>query len=366
MDIDLLASLVIFIVAISIVVIFFSNYLSQLPLWRSLGQLRDVAMEVKNKLFSSKGITTEIYRVQVLVEEDAGLERINEPVEVEIVTDEACSNKSLNNSIRIQDENWVEIPFLLEDFQTCSGNYISSAKVLFNVNLSPYERKIFQIFYHNNEVAPPSYNVSINTSSWIPSDGDSWTESLTDWSSVATLSLSTERKVGNYSLNVTGNFASGKIDLVYNPSITIDGVKNGWYLRSWIWVDNKSDLRIWVEISDGNENISYEITDIESNQWYLFEKEISNEWRGWQSFNASKGIDYIKIYATNQTSGLTRTLKVDGLRFEKKPLKVTVFPEERVEIISREKLEEYRNKTAEEIIGILGKGYKIRIEIKKP
>ena len=79
---------------------------------------------------------------------------------------------------------------------------------------------------------------------------------------------------------------------------------------------------------------------------------------------ASKGIDFVSFYATNQTAGISRTLRIDGLRFEKKPLKVTVFPEEEVEVISREKLEEWRNKSAEELIGMLGKGYKVRIEIR--
>lgn len=367
MDFDLLISLVIFISCVSVAVVFFTNYFSQIPILKSLGELRDVAMEIKNKLFSSEGIMIEIYRMQVLVEEDAGLERENEPIEMTLLLDEDCINKSLNNSIRVQDENWKEVPFRFENQEFCDGNYLKSAKITFNVNISAYEKKVFQIFYHNRNVNVPSYKVILNTSSWIPNDGDSWTENTNNWFAYDTINLDQDKKVGNYSLNTTGNFENGKIELTYNPADNISGIENGWYLRAWLFVDNKTDLRTFISISDGTENISYEITnEIKNNEWYLFEKEISNEWQNWQNFDASRGIDFVSYYATNQTPTLIRTLKIDGLRFEKKPLIIKVFPEEKIEVISMEKLKELRNKSVEEIIGIIGTDYEIRIEIMKP
>jgi hypothetical protein len=366
MNIDLAISLSIFLIFVSIAIIFSINYFSQLPIWRSLGELREIATEVREKLFSGEGVIVEIYRIRVLVEEDFGSARENEPIEVELILDEECLNKSLNSSIRVQDEDWDEVPFVFLEQGICSGNYLESAKISFNVNISAYERKIFQVFYHDKNVTIPSYNVTFSTSSWIPNDGDSWTESTTDWSAYdSTVTLdSANKKVGDYSVNTTGNFPNQRAGLIYNPLSDIQGVENGWYLRAWLFVDNKTDLRIFLNLSDGLENISYEVTDnMVGNDWYLFEEEISSQWQGWQNFNASQGIDFVIFYAENQTSGITRTLKIDGLRFEKKPLKITVFPEEKVEVISREKLEELRNRSVEEIIGIIGRGYKVRIEI---
>lgn len=366
MNIDLAISLSIFLIFVSIAILFSVNYFSQLPIWRSLGELREIAMEVKEKLFSEEGVMVEIYRIRVLVEEDFGSARENEPIEVELILDDECLNKSLNNSIRVQDENLDEVPFKFLEQIYCSGNYLKSADISFNVNISAYGREIFQIFYHDMNVTTPSYNVTFNTSSWIPSDGDSWTESATDWSAYdSTVTLdSANKKVGDYSINTTGSFQNQKVGLIYNPASDIQGVENGWYLRAWLFVDNKTDLKIFVNLSDGSENISYEVTnEITSNAWYLFEKEISSQWQSWQNFNASQGIDFTIFYAENQTSGITRTLKIDGLRFEKKPLRVAVFPEEKIEVISREKLEKLKNKSVEEIIGILGRGYKVRVEI---
>lgn len=363
MNVDLAISLSIFLISISIIVMFSTRYFSSLPIWKRLGELREIAMEVKDKLFSEKGVMNKIYRIQILVEETAGLARENEPIEIEVEFDGDCVGKALNTSLRIQDENLEEIGYEFMNQTFCFGNYLKSAKLRFNVNISAFERKKYQIFYHNFTVISPSYNVTLNTSSWIPNNGDSWTESTTNWIAYeGAVGLDNVRKAGDYSINASGSFANGKIGMVYDPGI-ITGVENGWYLRAWIWVDNASDLKFFVNLSDGSENISREI-DLQSSTWNLFEEEINSSWQGWVSFNASKGIDFVSFYATNQTAGISRTLRIDGLRFEKKPLKVTVFPEEEVEVISREKLEEWRNKSAEELIGMLGKGYKVRIEIR--
>jgi hypothetical protein len=170
--------------------------------------------------------------------------------------------------------------------------------------------------------------------------------------------------VGERSVNITGTFSTTALGLRYNPLDNITGVSNGWYLDAWLYVDNKTSLRtINIRVNDNNESIYVNVSEsIESGVWYHFEKELSQaEWSNWTTFNASN-IDYIDFYVENATSGLTRTLKIDGLHFKKKPLQIKKFPEERKNAISYSKFETLKNLGYEELKKTVGE-YKLSIQI---
>ncbi|MEM7825110.1 MAG: hypothetical protein QXO27_04015 [Candidatus Aenigmatarchaeota archaeon] len=321
---------------------------------------------------SEPGVIVEFYKIPILIKETTGLDRINEPIEVNITFDEDCINKTWNNTIRIYDRDLKETIFRLSNENFCSDQYIKNATVTFIVNLSSNQNKVYEIFYYRDRnISEPNNTLTFNTNSWIPNDGDTWTEDLTDWSrygggsGVPTLD-STNKKTGTSSVSITGTFSSNTLGLEYNPPSNITGAEN-WYLRAWLFVDDITGLTsLNISISDNQEIITRNVlNEMNSGQWYLFEKELSpSVWSNWNDFNASRGIDFIRFFAVNNSES-TRTIKIDGLRFEKNPLNIIVFPEERIDLISSTKLKLLKNLSIDEISNIIGKGYKFRIEIEE-
>lgn len=388
--IDVAIAVSIFLVLISIIIVRSVSFFSDLPNIFKISEYRNKAIRLFNSFFESKGnpknweevdsiptklgLISDLYRTPVLVEETGGLNRTDEPITIQITFDEYCENKTWNNTIRIYDETNSITPYELSDTNFCYEQYLDYANITWKLNISANEKKKFWIYYSPDDtITDPNYGqLTIDTTSWIPNDGDSWTESTNNWSRYGgetgdiVLDI-VNKKVGDKSVNITGTFNTTSLGLEYNPPNSIDGVSNGWYLRVWVYIDDTQNLKsINISVKDTTEIIHMNILDdMDSDTWYLFEKELSSSagWEGWNTFNASNGIDFIRFYANNATTGLTRTLKVDGLRFEKKPLDVTTFPEENITAISRSKIDALKDMSYDELKEALGEDYKFRIEI---
>ena len=317
------------------------------------------------------GLTKDLYKIPVLVQEKANSSRLNEPVTVHVIFDKECLNKSWNNSIRVYEED-KELNFKLSNVTFCKSQFLKEGDLTWEVNVSSYGSKDYLIYYSSDDkMNEPSYSLqSFNTTSWIPSDGDAWTEKTVDWSreggSSGFPTNDTKNKImGNASINITGTFDFSSLGLTYNPSGNISGVSNGWFLDAWIYVDNVTGINgIKVRLSDNNDSIYVDILNsIQSGVWYHFEKELkSTEWLNWTNFDASNGIDYVKFYLENNTPGLTRTLKVDALHFKKQPLKVKVFPEDTINVVSTTKIDSLKNISYENLKKTLG-NYNFRIKV---
>jgi hypothetical protein len=388
-NIDLPLSLSIFLVFLIIVVVFAMNYILKLPDLTGVQEFRKKVSDLYNALFESTGtpatweetgsvpsepgVIINYYKIPILINETAGLDRINEPVEVNITFDDDCLNKTWNNTIRVYDRDLNESTFALSNETFCSEQYLKNATVTFNVNVSANQNKVYEIYYYRDRnISGPNNTLTYNTNSWVPNDGDVWTESLSDWSryggSSSSPTLDSEnKKVGDKSINISESLQWGNsLGLEYNPSANITGVGN-WYLRAWLFVDDTAGLHtINVSVSDNQETITTNVSGyMTSGQWYLFEKKLSPSlWSNWTNFNASRGIDFVRFFVVYTGNLLvTKTVKIDGLRFEKYPLNAVVFPEENVDLISSTKLKLLRSLTLDEISQIIGKGYKFRIEI---
>ena len=386
-SVDLPIALAIFLAVFLTVVVVVVNYFSGLPSLTAVQELRQKAESVFDLLFKTQGpqnweqsgkipaapgVLIELKKIPLLVTEKVGLNRTNEPVEISIIFDDDCGNKTWNNTVRVYDYDFNETASNLTEQNFCSSQFLRNATVIFNINISAGEGKRFGIYFSDDQNIKASNNtISYNTASWIPNDGDTWTESTADWSryggSSGTVALDTgSKKIGAASINITGTFDSQTLGLVYNPFSNITDVSNGWYLRAWLFVDNTDNLNsINVSVSDNSNVITLNVSDITSNTWYLFEKNLSQTvWANWSSFDASNGIDFVRFFAANTTTGLTRTVKIDGLRFEKAPLETVTFPEETIEAISSSKIIVLRNLSSDEITAI-GEGYGFRVEIEK-
>ncbi len=387
-SVDLALALGIFILLFTTAVVFSVNYFSNLPSMAKIQEFRQKATDIYDLLFKTKGpqdwetsgkipatpgLLIYLKKIPVLVNENAGLSRVNEPVEVAMTFDDDCGNTTWNNTVRVYDNDFNETAFNITDQNFCFSQFLRNATISFNVNLSAGQNKVFGIYSSDDQNIRASNNtIGYNTASWIPSNGDSWTESTADWaryggsSGSVTLDTAT-KKIGTASINISDVLGSQSLGLDYNPSGNITGVPNGWYLRAWLFVNNTDNLNsINVSVSDNSNIITLNVSnEMTSNTWYLFEKNLSQAvWSNWSSFDASNGIDFVRFFVTNTTSGLTRTLRIDGLRFEKVPLEITAFPEESVEAISYSKTKMLRNMSSEEISAI-GEGYRFRVEVEQ-
>lgn len=388
--IDFAIAVAIFLFFFAIVLTLSTNYFSNISGLTKTSEFRSVAEGLFKLIFGSKGIPEnweetpdvnpvqlglmeDLYRIPILVKETDGYNRTNEPVSTHIIFDYECQNKSWNTTLRVFDQNNNEIISEISNTTFCTNQFLNQSDVAWEVNISANQTKKFWIYYSpDDEITDPNYpSLSYNTSSWIPSDRDSWTEGTTDWSryegSTGTPTFDTTNKIrGTGSVNITGNFDSSSLGLEYNPSNNITGVSNGWYLDAWLYVDDTTSLsNVNVLINDNNESIYVDVlSDISSGAWYHFEKELASTagWTGWSSFNASNGIDFIDFYMVNVSSGLTRTLKIDGLHFKKKPLEVKTFPEKRINALSSNKFNALKNISYDELRKTVG-DYKFRIAV---
>ena len=374
------------------IIMFTSNYFSRYSGLTKTSELKPVAESLFNILLKRKGIPEnwdlnysispvklglmqDLYMVPIVVKEDMGSNRINEPITVEITFDENCQNKSWNATVRLYNEYDNELNIeILNETPFCTHQFLNETNITFEVNISANQIKRYYLYYSPDQnVTDKSYTIlGYSTSSWIPSDRDSWTETTANWTryegSSGTVTNDTVNKVrGTRSVNITGTFSATALGLRYNQSENITGISNGWYVDAWIFVDSKSSLRaINITINDNNESISVNISEnITNGVWHHFEKELSSTagWSNWNAFNASNGIDYMDFYLVNDTPNLNRTLKIDGLHFKKRPLTVKTFPEEHIEAISYNKFDTMRNLSYDELKKTIGENYKLSVQI---
>ncbi len=345
-------------------IIKFTNIFIEAP------KLRQALFELGDAFFnqiSPYSIVNKIYFIPVFVKETAGISRTNEPVEIFLNLDDDCNKIASNSSIRIyMNEN--ELPIIFEDQVYCEFNYLKNSTISFPINISASSTKKLKIFFHRYSTSELPPNFTMNTSSWIPNDGDSYTESLTSWQVIqgsGTLSLSTKRKYGNYGIQFDGSFSNSEIKFEYNPSSLITGIDNGWYLRFWLYLNDTSSLdNFTVYLYDGRDLIYNEfLSEIQPNKWYLFEKEISSSnWQSWTNFDASNGIDFIRFSASN-SSVADEKIIVDGLRFELKPLQVIVYPKKEQTMIFFYNLNYLRNQSYEDIKNELRFPFRIKVGV---
>jgi hypothetical protein len=381
----------IFIIFFGVALMFSTNYFSNLSSLTKTSEFRSVSENFFKIFFESKGtpenwydysntpvkigLAEDLYLVSVLVRETNGSSRTNEPVTSQIIFDESCQNKSWNNTVRIYDEDWNQINLETSNTTFCNSQYLNQTNITWNVNISANQNKKYWVYYSpDNGITNPNTTLTYNTSSWVPSDGDSWTETTTDWylyggygSTPATKDI-TNKVRGNSSINITTNFDShSQGGLIYLPDIY--GVSNDWFIDAWLYVDNVTNLTSFIIQMDHVPVPSAPIyidilNNVTSATWYHFGRQLDPSlWDGNDNFNASSGIDYILFYLTNGTGGLWRTIKVDFLHFKKKPLEVKTFPEEKITAVSGTKLDVLKNISYDDVRKTVGENYKFRLEV---
>jgi len=390
--VDLAVGLGFFLFFLAIVLMISIQHFVQTPAATKVEEYRDAAVNFFNKFFGTEGspknwedtgqapselgLRAVLYKIPITVEEKGVAARLNEPVTLKLTFDDECSNKTWNNSLRLYNASLNETRYELVNPVLCSSQdqFLNESYIRFKVNISQSEKKTFYLYFVNDSGIPaPNYTISYSTSSWVPNSGDDWTETTDSvWSryggSIGSAETnSTVKMRGSTSIQINGTFDNNKLGLIYNPASAINGVSNGWYLDAWIYVDDLSGLSgVNVSASDGSDEIISSISSgsMANGQWYHFEQNLSSsDWDGWNTFNASNGIDYVTFYMTNSTAGIARSLKVDEVHFEQRPLEIKSFPEEREVVVSKKKVNAMNNLTYDQLRDILGEDYRFRIEI---
>jgi len=321
----------------------------------------------------------DLYMVPIVVRETNGSSRTNEPVTVRITFDENCQNKSWNTTVRLYDEDDNELNIEISNTTFCTSQFLNVSNITWDVNISANQIKNYYLYYSpNGGVTDPNYtSLAYNTSSWKPSDRDEWTDNDTTdfsyWSRLGgasgTITNDTENKIRGYSsVNITDTFDDNELGLIYDPTGYINGTTNNWYLDAWLYVDNITDLNfvmVWVWHNLTNFIYANDIlSDLTSDTWYHFVRQLDPSlWTETGTFNALEGIDKVYFSLYNSTFGLTKTIKVDGLHFKKKPLTVKSFPEEYINAISYNKFDTMQNLSYDELKKTIGESYKISVQI---
>lgn len=387
--VDLAVGVGIFLFFLAIVLMLSIQHFAQIPATFDVAEYRDAAVEMFERFFKTEGtpndweslgelpselgLITFVYRIPISVEEKGVAARTDEPVIVNLEFDENCDKEIWNNSIRVYDSNLNEIKYELVNPLMCSGQLINQSNIRFKVNISQSDNKVFYVYYINDSgLSSPDHVLSYSTSSWISNGGDSWTESTSSWNryggaSGSVSTNSTHKISGTSSLQIKGTFDNDKLGLIYQPGSSISDVENGWYVDMWIYVENMADVSsVDISLDDGSDTIVSSVSAglMENEEWYHLERNISSsEWTGWSTFNASNGIAQIMIYMVNSTPGVTKSLKVDDLHFELRPLEVKSFAEEVKPVVSRKKVDALSDLDYEKLREILEEDYRFRIEI---
>jgi hypothetical protein len=363
------------------------------------------------------GLVSDIYRRQILVNETSGYSRTNEPVAVFINFDETCSNKTYKNPIRVYYLN-QEIAEKISNITYCSGNYVKSALTTFFVNISANQSKVYTIYYSPFSSSEKNYSTNLvayytfdEASGTIAYDysGNGNTGTLYNGSTICSGGNCPNWVDGKYGKAIkfdgvddyvqvpdssTLNLGTGDFTIIawikasFNQSVTYpqilskrSGTTDGFLFGLW------SDGKLYMQIA-GTNYATATGPDLRDNTWHyvavvrngsivtyyidgtnkgsftstsnmnsthslwigLDEPAISNT-----AFNGT--IDEVRIYNRALTTQEIQTL------YYASPLVVKVFPEEKVQAISPEKLNALKERNYEILRKELGQDYNFLIQI---
>ncbi len=184
-DIDFAVAVGTFIAFLSVLIIYLTSYMSSFIGLTSTSELRTVAYDYFNGLFTGKGVpatwdqysfapvkvglTSDLYRLPVVVTETNGTLRSNITINVSVSFDSSCQNKTWNNTVRIYDVNNYQLTVSLYNQSFCVDKYLNSSDVVFNLTLSPSETKKFFIYFSpDKQIQPTNYTIEfpVNASNY--------------------------------------------------------------------------------------------------------------------------------------------------------------------------------------------------------
>jgi hypothetical protein len=375
MNVEMAIAVSVFIGFVVAMIVFVINYFSQTPMWGEIARYREKAVsfieaisskgwpekwEEQNIIPAQLGLSIDLYSVKVSVKEESGYSRINEPVSVFLEFDSFCENKSWNNTLRVYDESFNEIPSFISYATFCNSQYLKEASITFFVNISANQEKVFQIFYSNdNTIIAPNYT-RLNLKAYWKFDEGSGTIAY-DYSG-----NENNGTLYNGSIICSGGDCPNWVDGKFGKALKFDGTNDYVRVSSFptteaisiaYWKKNSTDLA-WHFVVNSSGTIY--VDGSQANEKIFISFAASNLVIG----NSSDGVYYngtldeVRIYNCALSQDEIITLNNSS------PLSVKTFPAQKILAISQKKLQALRNLTYENLRAALGEEYKFRIEIK--
>ncbi|MBI2084034.1 MAG: LamG domain-containing protein [Candidatus Aenigmarchaeota archaeon] len=169
MDVSFLVAVSIFLLFISLILVSAINYFTRVPESATILEIRDKVKNLFNVFFGSGGIatserlTTQLYRVPLLLDDTNGTARTNEVVALGVEHDFDCDKKTAwNSTVRVYDQQFNELPSKISYQEFCSSQWLNTSIVTFLVNTSANEKKRVYVYWINNtNTTSPKHNTAL-------------------------------------------------------------------------------------------------------------------------------------------------------------------------------------------------------------
>lgn len=166
-QIDFVISAGIFIVFIATILILLTSSFVSYSGIQTTSEMRTVAFDAHNSLFGGKGLptnwednnfpplvlglTTDLYRMPIIITEANNTARTNVSINATVTFDLSCVKRAWNNTIRVYDTNNVLIPVTLYNQTFCSGQFLNSSDIVFNSSLLALQSKTFFVYFSDDK-----------------------------------------------------------------------------------------------------------------------------------------------------------------------------------------------------------------------
>jgi len=135
--------------------------------WRQFFETFGSPSDWSANYWESIGLAMPLYKLTLVVKEQAGIARSLEPVDIHVVFDPSCEQRALNSTVRLFSKG-VETPFSLYNISYCSPSYLKEANIVFLANVSANETAVYYLYFSNDSaILPPSYTSDLSYSSYL-------------------------------------------------------------------------------------------------------------------------------------------------------------------------------------------------------
>lgn len=253
MEVSFIIATSIFMLFVFLILVSTINYLTRTPESAVILGLRDNAKSIFSSLFGtgsaslSQRTATDLYRTPILVEESNGTDRVNEVIALQVDFDEDCDQKSSwNNTIRVYDQNFNELPSKISYQDICSSQWLNDSIVTFLVNVSANSNKRVYVYSINNsDTIAPRHNLTIVGYWPLSENGGTLAKDFSGYSNNGTLS--------NFGSSSISGWQSGT-NCKYNSCLAFDGaddIVNVSYSNA-LNVSPEFTIAFWVKGVDVN------------------------------------------------------------------------------------------------------------------
>ncbi len=150
---------------LSVVLNFYISYVNL----AASSELRTTAYNVFNSLFAGRGLPvdwetrdylptrigliSDLYKVPVTVTDTGGASRSNFTVNFTISLDFQCTNRTIENSIRIYNETNIVHPFTLYNKSYCRGSniYLNQSEFAINLSSAARQSQLFFVYFSGDK-----------------------------------------------------------------------------------------------------------------------------------------------------------------------------------------------------------------------